>query len=161
MVDGTIDAVVSDHSPSTVELKRAGDGDFGLAWGGISGLQLGLSATWTEARRRGLPLSALVPLFTTGPAAVAGLRDVGVIARGQPAHLTVFAPEEQLVVDVHDLAHRNPVSAYQGRRLTGRVRHTWLHGQTVFNAELGGAGKLPSRRPPAGRLLRLRDHLTW
>ena len=161
VVDGTIDAVVSDHSPSTVELKRAGDGDFGLAWGGISGLQLGLSATWTEARRRGLPLSALVPLFTTGPAAVAGLRDVGVIARGQPAHLTVFAPEEQLVVDVHDLAHRNPVSAYQGRRLTGRVRHTWLHGQTVFNAELGGAGKLPSRRPPAGRLLRLRDHLTW
>ena len=42
VVDGTIDAIVSDHSPSTVDLKRSGEGDFGLAWGGIAGLQVGL-----------------------------------------------------------------------------------------------------------------------
>ena len=53
VVDGTIDAIVSDHSPSTVDLKRSGGGDFGLAWGGIAGLQVGLSAVWTEARSRG------------------------------------------------------------------------------------------------------------
>ena len=52
--DGTIDCIVSDHSPSTVELKQPADGDFTAAWGGISSLQLGISLVWTEARRRGI-----------------------------------------------------------------------------------------------------------
>ena len=77
VVDGTIDAIVSDHSPSTIDLKRSGGGDFGLAWGGIAGLQVGLSAVWTEARGRGIPLETLLPLFTTGPASVAGLAGRG------------------------------------------------------------------------------------
>ena len=75
VVDGTIDAIVSDHSPSTPDLKRSGDGDFGLMWGGIAGLQVGLSAVWTEARRRGIPLAQILPLFTTGPARVAGAHE--------------------------------------------------------------------------------------
>ena len=74
VLDGTFDAIVSDHSPATVDVKRVGDGDFGLSWGGIAGLQLGFAVVWTEARRRGLPLEAILPLFTTGPARVAGLR---------------------------------------------------------------------------------------
>jgi allantoinase len=50
---GAIDCVVSDHSPCPPELKSFGSGDFGAAWGGIASLQLGLSAVWTVARRRG------------------------------------------------------------------------------------------------------------
>ncbi len=50
---GVIDCVVSDHSPCPPELKSRGSGDFGAAWGGIASLQLGLSAVWTVARRRG------------------------------------------------------------------------------------------------------------
>ena len=96
IVDGTIDAIVSDHSPSTVDLKRSGGGDFGLAWGGIAGLQVGLSAVWTEARGRGIPLETILPLFTTGPAAVAGLTGAGVIEPGAPAHLTVFGVDDPL-----------------------------------------------------------------
>lgn len=46
LADGTIDCVVTDHSPSTADLKTD---DFATAWGGISGLQLSLSAVWTEA----------------------------------------------------------------------------------------------------------------
>ena len=158
--DGTIDAIVSDHSPSTLDLKRTGDGDFGLAWGGISGLQLGLSATWTEARRRGIPMATLIPLFTTGPAAIAGIEDAGTIAPGQPAHLTVFGPDDVLRVNVHELEHRNPISAYDGRTLRGRIRHTWLRGQTVFDARAGGAGAAPHlRRPPDGRLVRTQTRL--
>lgn len=137
--DGTIDAIVSDHSPSTVELKRLGDGDFGLGWGGISGLQLGLSAVWTEANQRGIPLSTVLPLYTTGPALVAGfdkvpgLDSVGKITEGALAHLTIFAPNEQLTVDARRLLHRNPISAYDGRTFAGHVRHTWLAGRTVFD----------------------------
>ena len=158
--DGTIDAIVSDHSPSTVELKRLGDGDFGLGWGGISGLQLGLSAVWTEANQRGIPLSTVLPLYTTGPALVAGLDkvpgldSVGKITEGALAHLTIFAPNEQLTVDARRLLHRNPISAYDGRTFAGHVRHTWLAGRTVFDASSGGAGEAPQQRqPPAGQLL--------
>lgn len=154
ITDGTIDAIVSDHSPSTVELKRSGGGDFGLAWGGIAGLQVGLSAVWTEARRRGIPLETLIPLFTTGPARVAGLANVGRIEVGAPAHLTAFGVDDPLRIDVRALQHRNPVSAYDGKLLTGKVRRTWLRGQSVFDASEGSAGEAPwFRRPPAGRLL--------
>ncbi|QCR41800.1 allantoinase AllB [Microbacterium sp. SGAir0570] len=152
IVDGTIDAIVSDHSPSTVDLKRAGDGDFGLAWGGISGLQVGLSAVWTEARERGIPLETILPLFTTGPAAVAGLA-VGRIAVGAPAHLTVFAPDDVVHVDARELRHRNPISAYDGRVLTGRVRRTWLRGEVVFEAGVDVADAMDAAGVPGGRLL--------
>ena len=161
--DGTIDAIVSDHSPSTVELKRLGDGDFGLGWGGISGLQLGLAAVWTEAQQRNIPLSTVLPLYTTGPARVAGLdsvsglESVGTITVGAPAHLTIFDPSDQQIVDANTLLHRNPISAYNGRSFTGRIMRTWLAGRTVFDARSGGAGEAPHlRQPPAGRLLAAR-----
>ena len=50
LLDGTIDCVVSDHSPCTVAAKRLDTGDFGAAWGGIASVQLGLPVVWTEAR---------------------------------------------------------------------------------------------------------------
>jgi allantoinase len=129
VLDGTIDAIVSDHSPSTADLKSA---DFGLSWGGIAGLQLGLSVVWTQARARGIGLEALLPAFTTGPARVAGLA-AGTLAVGAPAHLVAFAPDEQRVVDVHALEHRNPVSPYDGATLAGAVRTVWLHGDVVVS----------------------------
>ncbi len=154
VVDGTIDAIVSDHSPSTVDLKRSGGGDFGLAWGGISGLQVGLSAVWTEARARGILLETILPLFTTGPARVAGLRGAGVIEVGAPAHLTAFGLDDPFPVAAGELLHRNPITAYDGRLLTGRVRRTWLHGRSIYDASEGGAGEAPWFRGPAtGRLL--------
>lgn len=161
--DGTIDAIVSDHSPSTIELKRVGGGDFGLGWGGISGLQLGFSAVWSEARTRGVTLDTLLPLFTSGPVEVAGLGEtapgIGTIAVGAPAHLTVFDPHEPVTIEANTLLHRNPITAYDGRTITGRIRQTWLAGRSVFDAAAGGAGEAPQlRRDPAGRLLN--RHLT-
>ncbi|MEV5070425.1 allantoinase AllB [Microbacterium sp. LMI12-1-1.1] len=158
IVDGTIDAIVSDHSPSTVDLKRSGGGDFGLAWGGIAGLQVGLSAVWTEARGRGIPLEAILPLYTTGPARVAGLVGAGVIEVGAVAHLTVFGVDDPLEIRAEELLHRNPITAYDRRRLTGRVRRTWLHGTTVYDVTEGGAGEAPHfRGAPSGRLLSARE----
>ena len=154
VVDGTIDAIVSDHSPSTVDLKRSGGGDFGLAWGGIAGLQVGLSAVWTEARGRGIPLEAILPLFTTGPAAVAGLAGAGVIAPGAPAHLAVFGVDDPFVIDAARLLHKNPITAYDHRVLSGKIRRTWLHGKSMYNVTEGGAGEAPRfRGKRRGRLL--------
>lgn len=154
IVDGTIDAIVSDHSPSTVDLKRSGDGDFGLAWGGIAGLQVGLSAVWTEAHSRGLGLETVLPLYTTGPARVAGLDGLGEIAVGAPAHLAVFGVDDSFRVAAGELLHRNPITAYEHRELTGRVRRTWLRGRSIYDVTEGGAGDAPHFRGKAkGRLL--------
>ncbi len=143
LADGTIETVVSDHSPCTAELKRLDSGDFGAAWGGIASLQLGLPAVWTEARRRGHSLADVVQWMAAGPARQAGLVDRGRIAVGCQADLVVFAPDEEFTVDPARLLHRNPVSAYAGRTLAGTVRHTWLRGRPI---DIDGE--------PRGRLLR-------
>jgi allantoinase len=126
---GEIDCVVSDHSPCTAELKHAGTGDFAEAWGGIASLQLGLPAVWTAARQRGVPLTRVADWMSARPAALAGLRRKGALAVGRDADMCAFAPDDSFVVDAAALKHRNAVSAYDGLRLTGVVRRTWLRGR--------------------------------
>jgi allantoinase len=137
LADGVLGIVVSDHSPCTPELK--GDGDFGVAWGGIASVQLGLPVVWTEARRRGHSLADVVRWMASGPAALAGLTTKGELRIGAAADLVAFAPDEEHVVDPQALHHRNKVTPYAGARLTGMVRSTWLAGEPVV--------------PPRGRLL--------
>ncbi|MEE1727176.1 allantoinase AllB [Streptomyces sp. JV186] len=129
LADGTIDCVVSDHSPSTADLKT---GDFATAWGGISSLQLGLPAIWTEARRRGHTLDDVVRWMSEAPARLAGLTAKGAIAPGKDADFTVLDPEETFTVDPAALQHRNRVTAYAGKTLHGVVRSTWLRGRRIL-----------------------------
>jgi allantoinase len=130
-----IDMVVSDHSPCTPELKRLDVGDFGLAWGGIASLQVALPAVWTGARARGLDLSQVARWMSAAPARLAGLPQKGAIAVGRDADLVAFAPEERWRVG--ELLHRNPVTPYAGRELTGVVRRTWLRGGETHGTPRG------------------------
>lgn len=129
LADGTIDAIVSDHSPSTTDLKTA---DFATAWGGISSLQLGLPAIWTEARKRGHSLEDVVRWMASGPADIAGLHDKGAIEAGRDADFAVLAPEETFTVDPAELQHRNRITAYAGKTLHGVVKSTWLRGRRIM-----------------------------
>ncbi|MFF7686009.1 allantoinase AllB [Streptomyces syringium] len=142
LADGTIDCVVSDHSPCTTDLKVP---DFAKAWGGISSLQLGLPALWTEARRRGHSLADVAHWTATAPAALAGLTHKGAIEAGRDADFAVLAPDDTFTVDPAGLHHRNPTTAYAGRTLSGVVRSTWLRGHRI--ADHGTPGE------PTGRLL--------
>jgi allantoinase len=131
---GDVDCVVSDHSPSTPELKRLDLGDFGAAWGGISSLQLGLPAVWTEARLRGHTLVDVVRWMAERPAQLARMRHKGRIEPGFHADFAVFAPDDAFVVDPRRLHHRHPVTPYAGRALAGVVRSTWLRGTRITGA---------------------------
>ncbi|MFE4368284.1 allantoinase AllB [Streptomyces sp. NPDC056835] len=142
LIDGTIDCVVSDHSPCTTDLKTP---DFATAWGGISSLQLGLPAIWTEARRRGRPLEDVARWMSSAPAALAGLSRKGAIEAGRDADFAVLAPDETFTVDPARLHHRNQVTAYAGRTLYGVVGSTWLRGTRIIHD-----GALTE---PTGRLL--------
>jgi len=133
---GEFIAVVSDHSPSTPDLKLlqryGGSGDFAAAWGGIASLQLGLPAVWTEARRRGHTLADVVRWMSGGPASLVGLTGTkGAIAIGHDADLVAFDPDAEFAVHAEQLHHKNPVTPYAGRTLTGVVRTTWLRGRVV------------------------------
>ena len=142
LIDGTIDCIVSDHSPSTLDLKDLENGDFAVAWGGVSSLQLGLPIIWTEARRRGIALEQVVEWMSARPAKLAGLPAKGKLALGYDADLSVFAPDESFVVDASRLKHKNPITPYDRRTLSGAVRRTFLRG-----AEVDG-------QTPTGQLLR-------
>ncbi|MGZ4613902.1 MAG: allantoinase AllB [Kineosporiaceae bacterium] len=147
LVDGVVDAVVSDHSPSTeAEKRRGGGGDLQQAWGGISGLQVGFQVVADATARRGIALEAVSTWMAAGPARIAGLGAKGLLAPGYDADLVWYDPDLPWTVDAGALAHRNPRSAYTGRVLRGRVTRTVLRGTTVVDGE----GRLA---PPAGELL--------
>lgn len=145
--DGVIDLVVSDHSPSTIDLKHLDTGDFGTAWGGIASLQVALPAVWTQARRRGFALTDIARWMSQAPAAQAGLTEKGRIEPGYDADFCVFAPDDAFVVNANTLQHKNAVTPYAGWPLAGVVRRTWLRGAPVdIDAD------------PTGRLLNRGDH---
>ncbi|NKX56749.1 allantoinase AllB [Arthrobacter mobilis] len=136
--DGIIDCIVSDHSPSTLDLKDLENGDFGVAWGGVASLQLGLPLIWTEARRRGIPLETVVSWMARKPAELARLTHKGQLALGFDADFSIFAADESFVVDVKKLHHRNPITPYDGKPLAGVVRRTFLRGTEIDGEHPGG-----------------------
>jgi allantoinase len=146
---GGIDQVVTDHSPSTVELKCSGSGDFMKAWGGISSLQLGLAAVWTEARKRGATTKDIVSWMCAAPARLAGLAShKGAIATGFDADLVLWDPDGDFTVDPATLEHKNKITPYKARTLQGVVHRTILHGATIYERGKGFTGS------PSGRWLR-------
>ncbi len=146
LADGLITCVVSDHSPCTPELKRRDTGDFAAAWGGIASVQLGLPVVWTAARDRGFTLADVVRWMARRPADLVGLHAKGRIAVGADADLVAFDPDATFTVDPHALHHRNPVTPYAGRVLTGVVRATWLRGRPVTGD--APEGRLLTREDP-------------
>ncbi len=131
LADGTIDCIVTDHSPSTLDLKHLDTGDFGTAWGGIASLQLSLPVVWTAARARGIGLETVVEWMAAKPAQLAGLRSKGTVGVGFDADLSIFAPDEAFVVQADKLEHRNPITPYDERALSGVVRRVLLAGKDI------------------------------
>lgn len=69
--------------------------------------------------------------MSTQPAQRAGLDAKGDLRVGLDADLAVFAEDETYVVDASALHHRHPITPYEGRELSGRVRRTYLRGRPV------------------------------
>ncbi|KAI0674716.1 allantoinase [Trametes maxima] len=150
LLDGSIDCVVSDHSPCVAALKKIDEGDVMAAWGGISTLGLGLSLLWTEARRRGVGVERIVNWLCVRPAEHAGLADrKGQIKVGYDADLVVWDPDAQTKVTKELLNFKNKLTPYEGLTLDGRVEKTFLRGKLVYDGLQGGFAGLE----PTGNLL--------
>jgi allantoinase len=139
--------IVSDHSPCPPELKLREEGDFLLAWGGISSLQLRLPVIWTEARQRGHGLLELTNWLCQQPANLVGWgQQKGAIAVGYDADFVIWNSDEELEVEPTMIQHRHKITPYQGERFRGVVKTTFLRGEKIFDG-----GEFVSR--PQGRLL--------
>jgi allantoinase len=83
--------------------------------------------------------------MAAAPAQVAAVAGRGAIVVGNAADFAVFAPDEQFVVDPAKLAHKNPITPYAARTLTGSVHSTWLAGVPVSGQINDGGGRLITR----------------
>ncbi|WJX22243.1 allantoinase [Trifolium repens] len=134
ILDGHIDLLSSDHSPTVPQLKLLKEGDFLKAWGGISSLQFDLPVTWSYGKKHGLTLEQLSLLWSQKPATLAGLESKGAIAVGNHADIVVWQPEVEFDLDDdYPVFLKHPsLSAYMGRRLSGKVFDTFVRGNLVF-----------------------------
>lgn len=124
--DGTIDAIVSDHSPQDAESKNV---EFDQAEFGIIGLETVFAAVLTQNQKRSsgqLSLSQLINKLTLQPRQILRLLPVQ-IAEGQPASLTLFDPTRTWTYERTYSKSKN--SPFLGQTFTGRVVGTVHRGQ--------------------------------
>jgi allantoinase len=116
--------VVSDHSPSTLDLKQ-GD-DFRKIWGGISGCQ---STRQLLLANIASDVERLVAAVTaTNIARRFRIANKGDIAPGFDADLWLVDLNHEDVVRREDLLYKNQFSAHEGQRIRGRTVRT-IHGE--------------------------------
>lgn len=126
--DGLIDVITSAHTPAPAEDKRR---PFAEAAAGAVGLETLLPAALTLHHQEGVDLLDVLRPLTHGPAALLGL-EAGVLEADAPADLVLFDPNAPVVIDADALRSKSKNSPFDGRRLQGRVEHTFVGGRAVF-----------------------------
>ena len=129
-MDGTIDAICSDHAPVDDDGKQL---PFGEAEAGASALELLLPLTLQWARAMGVSLPDALARITTSPAAILGL-EAPALAAGMPADVCVFDPDAAWVVRAEALRSQGKNTPFLGLEVVGRVRFTLVGGSVVHEA---------------------------
>ena len=128
LVDGTIDAIASDHQPRDADDKRL---PFAQAEAGGAGLATLLGVTLARVHAGDLPMLTALALLTARPANLLDLPQ-GRLAKGAPADLVMFHPDRGWKVEAGKLPGKAQNSPFDGRALEGRVLGTWKAGRRVF-----------------------------
>jgi allantoinase len=135
--DGTIDMIVTDHSPCPPAMKRIDTGRFDQAWGGIASLPLALSIIHTDSSHRGGTLEDITRWMSTAPAALAGLAHrAGSLQSGRDANFIIFDTETEFAVTPNKLHYRHAISPYMGETLRGAVKATYLRGEPAYRDDI-------------------------
>jgi len=138
LLDGTADAVATDHAPHTVVDKEV---EFGRASNGISGIETALGVLLALVDAGKLPLAKAIAALTSGPARVVGswpgvaatsaARSRGLI-EGAPADIVVFDRADSWRVTDETLRSKGKNSPLLGRELSGRVLLTIAGGRLAY-----------------------------
>jgi dihydroorotase len=135
LLDGTADAVATDHAPHT-EVDKAVE--FGAAANGISGIETALGILLAAVDAGCLPLARAIEALTIGPAVVLGDRSrragsVGLV-EGAPADLVVFDRSESWTVEGEALLSRGKNTPLLGMSLRGPILVTLAAGRIAYEA---------------------------
>ncbi len=131
VLDGTIDAICSDHTPLDDEEKLL---PFGEASPGATGLELllSLAVKWADeaAGKEGLPMA--IARVSCDAARIAGI-DAGTLTVGGVADLCVFDPHARWKVEAAALRSQGRHTPFLGYELPAQVRHTIVSGRLAFS----------------------------
>ena len=130
VMDGTIDAICSDHSPVDDDAKHV---PFGEAEPGATGLEMLLPLTLKWAADAGVSIPAALHKVTGRAARLLGL-DSGVLAIGAPADLCIFDPAAFWAVTPQTLRSQGKNTPYLRREMQARVAMTVVGGRVVYTA---------------------------
>jgi allantoinase len=156
LAEGDLAFVATDHAPGQWPQEKR-TGSIWTDYGGVPGVELLLPYLHSEGVRRGrLTLERLVQVLSSEPAAFFGVgRRKGALSPGLDADFVVLDEAEEWTVRASELHNLNRYTPLEGRRLTGRVRATYLRGRCVFERRddgavtfaPAGAGEFVPRRP--------------
>ena len=138
LADGTIDALVSDHTPVDEDAKTL---PFAESEPGATGLELLLSLALKWGQESGVGLTRALAVISAEPAKVLGSAlgtlqaSVGQIAIGGVADLCVFDPQADWLVQASALRSQGKHTPFEGHELPGRVRWTLVGGQIAFEGK--------------------------
>ncbi len=134
LLDGTLDLIVSDHSPSQMA-EKAEDQSRGIfaPWGGISGVQSTVQVMFSEWQKRKLPWPQLAALLAANAAEIFQIPGKGKIAVGNDADFVLIDPQAEWQITAEELAYKNKISAFVGYQGTGLPTQTILRGQVVYD----------------------------
>jgi dihydroorotase len=128
LVDGTVDAIATDHAPHEPALK---DVEFDRAPFGILGFETALALSLEQLVHSGkISLMRMVELFTTGPARVLGMERL--LATGQPSDVTIFSTDHSWTYDVKDSPSKSRNSPFDRRTFKGAPMATIVAGRIVW-----------------------------
>ena len=133
LVDGTLDAISTDHAPHHEDEKRV---EFHIAASGISGFETAFCVSNTELVRSGrMGLSRLIALMSTQPARILGVPG-GTLGVGAPADVVVLDPERQVTVDAKKFVSRGKNTPFDGRTYYGAVCATIVSGRVIDEEDM-------------------------
>ena len=125
ILDGTIDAIASDHAPHHINLKML---EFDRAPFGITGLETALGLAMTQLK---LPLSRLIEMLSSNPQRIMKVTPWGIF-EGSDANLTILDLARQWKFDVNQSRSKSRNSPFHGWEMTGKAVATIVQGKVVY-----------------------------
>ena len=151
--DGTIDCIVTDHAPHTLEAKSVG---FPKAPAGMPGVETSLPRMLTHAKEGKCSISDIVKWMCAGPAKVYRIKNKGSLIEGFDGDLTLVDLENHRIIQDSDTWTRVGWTPYDGMELTGWPMYTIVDGNVVHKRNSGGSlrGSSVALAGSTGRVLK-------
>lgn len=132
LLDGTIDAICSDHTPVDDDAKQM---PFAESEAGATGVELLLALTVKWMRENNVPVHRMVALLTSQPANIIKVQ-AGSLRVGMPADVCLFDPQQEWVVGPNTLMSQGKHTPFNGLPMQGKVVATLVNGHVGYSALL-------------------------